>query len=76
MLRMILKSSFPIIFFIFWNKKRSIFITDIKLKLSTESSTNTNYEKLIPNNLEGTLNVTARILFRPFDPDFILEHHP
>jgi len=29
-----------------FQKKRSIFITDIKLKLSTESSTNTNYEKL------------------------------
>ena len=36
----------------------------------------TNYEQLISNSIDGTLNVSARLLFRPFDPDFIIEHHP
>ena len=35
-----------------------------------------NYEKMISNDLTGELNVIARLLFRPFDPEFILEHHP
>ena len=34
------------------------------------------YEKLVPDNIDGTLDVSARLLFRPFDPDFIIEHHP
>jgi hypothetical protein len=35
-----------------------------------------NYEKFIPENLVGTINIEAKILFRPFDPDFIMQHHP
>jgi len=35
-----------------------------------------NYEKFIPDNLVGTINIEAKILFRPFDPDFIMQHHP
>ncbi|MDC1050944.1 multiheme c-type cytochrome [Candidatus Marinimicrobia bacterium] len=35
-----------------------------------------NYEQFIPDNLEGSINIDAKILFRPFDPEFILQHHP
>jgi hypothetical protein len=34
------------------------------------------YKVLVPNELTGDLIVQARLLFRPFDPDFILENHP
>ena len=34
------------------------------------------YDILIPSDLRGELFITARLLFRPFDPEFISEHHP
>ena len=34
------------------------------------------YDILIPSDLIGELFITARLLFRPFKPNFILEHHP
>ena len=34
------------------------------------------YDILIPENITGELLISARLLFRPFDPEFILEHHP
>ena len=34
------------------------------------------YNIYIPENVEGTLNITGRLLFRPFNPGFILQHHP
>ena len=34
------------------------------------------YETEIPNNIDGTVDVSVRLLFRPFAPSFILEHHP
>ena len=34
------------------------------------------YDVDIPPGLTGVLDVSARLLFRPFNPDFILEHHP
>ena len=40
------------------------------------SSRYINYEKVIPDDATGQLSITARLLFRPFDPDFILDHHP
>ena len=33
------------------------------------------YEFVLPENLNGTLNVQARMLFRPFEPEFIINHH-
>ena len=33
------------------------------------------YEVLIPDGLSGEINITIRMLFRPFDPQFILNHH-
>ena len=35
-----------------------------------------NYNINIPNSTVGELIVQARLLFRPFKPNFILEHHP
>ena len=40
------------------------------------SSRVSNIEVLIPNDLSGNLNIVARILFRPFNPEFIMNHHP
>ena len=34
------------------------------------------YDILLPSDIMGELFITARLLFRPFDPEFILEHHP
>ena len=34
------------------------------------------YDILMPENLENDIVVNARFLFRPFKPDFVLEHHP
>ena len=33
------------------------------------------YDVLIPNDVQNDIVVSARFLFRPFKPDFILEHH-
>ena len=33
------------------------------------------YSVFIPDTLYGELQIQARMLFRPFDPEFILEHH-
>ena len=33
------------------------------------------YTVLIPDNIQGHINVRARMLFRPFDPEFIIQHH-
>ena len=33
------------------------------------------YDVQIPQNIEGEINVHARMLFRPFDPQFIIQHH-
>ena len=33
------------------------------------------YDIIIPDEIEGTINITARMLFRPFEPTFILNHH-
>ena len=35
-----------------------------------------NYVIYIPENLIGSLTISARLLFRSFNPDFILQHHP
>ena len=34
------------------------------------------YNIHIPENISGEISVQARMLFRPFSPDFILNHHP
>ena len=34
-----------------------------------------NYEVILPDNIQGVLNIKARMLFRPFEPDFIINHH-
>jgi hypothetical protein len=34
------------------------------------------YDFAITEELIGNINVSARMLFRSFDPDFIMEHHP
>jgi len=34
------------------------------------------YNVLIPENIIGEIYVQARMLFRPFSPEFILSHHP
>ena len=34
------------------------------------------YDILIPEDINGDIIVNAKFLFRPFKPDFILEHHP
>ena len=34
------------------------------------------YDIYIPDNISGEISVQARMLFRPFSPDFILNHHP
>ena len=34
------------------------------------------YDFIIPEELIGDIDITARMLFRSFDPDFIMEHHP
>ena len=34
------------------------------------------YNIYIPDNISGEISVQARMLFRPFSPDFILNHHP
>lgn len=34
------------------------------------------YDFNITEELIGNINVSARMLFRSFDPDFIMEHHP
>ena len=34
------------------------------------------YNVQIPDDIEGELHVTAKLLFRSFKPSFILEHHP
>ena len=34
------------------------------------------YEFIIPEEIQGSVLVTARLLFRPFIPEFINEHHP
>ena len=31
---------------------------------------------MIPEDLIGNINISARMLFRAFDPNFIMEHHP
>jgi len=33
------------------------------------------YHFLVPEGLEGEINIRARMLFRPFEPTFIIEHH-
>ncbi len=33
------------------------------------------YEFIIPENINGILSVKARMLFRPFEPNFIINHH-
>ena len=33
------------------------------------------YDFIIPEDLNGTLSVQARMLFRPFEPKFIINHH-
>ena len=33
------------------------------------------YDFVLPQDLSGTLNVKARMLFRPFEPKFIMNHH-
>ena len=33
------------------------------------------YQVSLPNDIEGELNIRARMLFRPFEPDFITNHH-
>ena len=33
------------------------------------------YEFLVPEGLEGEIIIQARMLFRPFEPAFIIEHH-
>ena len=50
--------------------------TIVNYSLLAYSSREKKYELDILNNLEGTLDISARLLFRPFDPNFILEHHP
>jgi len=34
------------------------------------------YEFIIPEEIQGSILLTARLLFRPFIPEFINEHHP
>ena len=34
------------------------------------------YNVPIPENITGQIDVSARLLFRPFKPSFIIEHHP
>jgi len=34
-----------------------------------------NYEVILPDNIQGVLNIRARMLFRPFEPNFIINHH-
>ena len=34
------------------------------------------YRIHIPDNIEGEVLVSARLLFRSFSPSFILDHHP
>jgi len=34
------------------------------------------YDFMIPEDLIGNINISARMLFRAFDPNFIMEHHP
>ena len=34
------------------------------------------YDFMIPEDLVGNINISARMLFRAFDPNFIMEHHP
>ena len=34
------------------------------------------YNIHIPDNISGEISIQARMLFRPFSPDFILNHHP
>ena len=33
------------------------------------------YEFLVPEDIQGELHIKARMLFRPFEPEFIIEHH-
>ena len=33
------------------------------------------YEFVLPENLDGVLNINARMLFRPFEPEFLMNHH-
>ena len=33
------------------------------------------YDFIIPQELDGEINIRARMLFRPFEPAFIIEHH-
>ena len=33
------------------------------------------YNFIVPEGLQGELNISARMLFRPFEPAFIIEHH-
>lgn len=33
------------------------------------------YDFLVPEGIDGELNIQARMLFRPFEPEFIIEHH-
>ena len=33
------------------------------------------YDFIIPQELDGEINIRARMLFRPFEPSFIIEHH-
>ena len=33
------------------------------------------YEFLMPEGLVGEITIKARMLFRPFEPDFVIEHH-
>ena len=33
------------------------------------------YQVSLPDDIEGELNIKARMLFRPFEPDFIINHH-
>ncbi len=34
------------------------------------------YNFTLPEELLGSINISARMLFRSFNPDFIMEHHP
>ena len=34
------------------------------------------YNIVLPNEIQGELLITARLLFRSFSPSFIMEHHP
>ena len=33
------------------------------------------YNFIVPEGIEGELHIQARMLFRPFEPEFIIEHH-